>query len=168
MKKEEKKYKHGFTTPNNYFESFEEHLSAKLSSDSLPEKTGFKVPDDYFEQLEESIIQRVEALDEKPKARSLFTARYFTYAASIAASVVLIVSIMNSNSSPVGSIDDIEITSISEYIDDGNIDIDTYDVVALLQEDEIVTMDTENQFFSEESLEEYLLETLDESTLLIE
>jgi len=60
MNKNNRHIKTGFTTPENYFNNFDEKLLKKLSIEksesTLPLETGFKAPDDYFENFEETVL----------------------------------------------------------------------------------------------------------------
>ena len=80
----------------------------------------------------------------------------------------IIVSVFYSNKSIVKQIDSIKTSSIENYIDEGFIDLKSYEVLALLDDEDIVNIDLESNIFSEESLENYLLEKRIEETFLIE
>jgi len=60
MNKNNKHIKTGFTTPDDYFNNFEEKLLNKLSVEEsesdLPLETGFTTPDNYFLNLEETVL----------------------------------------------------------------------------------------------------------------
>jgi hypothetical protein len=161
-------YEHGFKTPKGYFEDFEARIFDESAISKLPDASGFKVPEGYFESFEAPELLMAASAKETPKVIQLLRNKYVRYTAAIAASVILILSIVNNNASVVGTIDDIELTAISEYIEDENVDFDTFDVIALLQEDELTNLNTQNQYITDEILEAYLLETLDDATLLTE
>jgi len=63
MNKNNKHHKAGFTTPENYFNNFDEKLLNKLSIEenesTIPLETGFKTPDSYFTNLEETVLQKL-------------------------------------------------------------------------------------------------------------
>ena len=161
-------YKHGFNAPEGYLDSFEDRLFANKSVFELPESDGFKIPDGYFETLETRLIAASKAPEAQPKVIQLYRNKYLRYVAAIAACTILIVTIVKGNASTAGTIDDIELAAISEYIESENVDFDTFDVIALLQEEELTNLNTQNQYVSEETLETYLLETLEDATLLTE
>jgi hypothetical protein len=62
----------------------------------------------------------------------------------------------------------LKIASIETYIDEGYLDLESYEVLALLDDEDLTNINLENDIFSEESLENYLLENSIEETLLIE
>lgn len=63
MNKNNKHIKTGYSTPDNYFNNFEEKLLNKLSikenESVLPTETGFSTPDNYFDNLEETVLQKL-------------------------------------------------------------------------------------------------------------
>lgn len=162
-----KKHSSGFNIPKDYFEDFEDRLFSKLSEDKLPKETGFNVPDGYFEQLEERLESKINESEKKTKIIPLFTKRTLYYAAAIAACAVLVFSLVN-NTISINNLETIEISSIESYIDEGYLGIDSYDLSSLLMEDDLLTITPESNLFSEETLEEYLLENIDDSSILIE
>jgi hypothetical protein len=162
--KNEEKYNHGFKAPDDYFESFEERLFNKLKETELPKKHGFDVPDGYFENLEERILQNV-AQEKTVKVIRLFKRKTFIYAISVAACAALVFSIYTGNT---GKVEPLRIADIEAYIDGDAMDLDSYDIAQLLSEYEIDNLTLENEIFSQESLEDYLLDHLDDTTLLIE
>ncbi len=162
-----KKQNHGFDLPKNYFEDFEDRLFIKLSEDKLPKESGFGIPDGYFDQLEDRVLKRVTVSEEQGKVIPLFSRRTLAYAVAIAACAVLVFSLVNNNNT-INNIETIEISSIESYIEEGNLGIDSYDVASLLKEEDINNISLENDLFSEELLEEYLLENIDDSSILIE
>ncbi len=164
----DKKHTHGFTTPKDYFESFEERLFERLSEGKLPEETGFAVPEDYFDTFEDRLMDRIEKEDRKIKVIPLFGKRTLMYAAAIAACAVVVFSVFDFGNKSDVNIQDLHFSSIESYIEDGNLELETYEVLALLGDEELDKISLEHEFLSEENIEEYLLENLDNNTLLIE
>ena len=68
----------------------------------------------------------------------------------------------------VKQMDSLKIASIENYIDEGYLNLESYEVLALLDDEDLTNIDFESDIFSEESLENYLLENSIEETLLIE
>ena len=155
----------GFNTPQNYFEDFEERLFLKISEDIIPKESGFKIPDNYFENVEDVIVNKVNENTPQPKIISLFTKKTILYAVSIAACAAIVFSIFNVDDG-MNEIIPIQVSEIEEYIDEGNISFDTYDLTSMLSEEEDFSL--ENDLFSEEILEEYLLESIDDDNLFLE
>ncbi|MFT4697809.1 MAG: hypothetical protein ACI9SJ_000940 [Flavobacteriaceae bacterium] len=157
----------GLNTPQNYFEDFEERLFLKISEDIIPKESGFKVPDNYFDQLENTILNKVNEKEiiHKSKVISLFSKKTLLYAASIAACATIVLSLFNLDNTII-DLNDIQLSVIEEFIEEENISFDTYDLTSLLIEDDDLTL--ENDLFSEETLEKYLLESIDDTSLFIE
>jgi len=160
-----KKHKHGFKVPKGYFQNFEEQLFAKIEEKQLPQQSGFQVPSDYFKKVEETIMKRLIVSKNPPKVINLFSRRTIGYAAAIAACAILIFSIINHTTT---NFNNIKTASIENYINDRNIDIDSYDVMGLLNDTEINDISFGTQLFSDKNLEEYLLENMDDTTFLNE
>jgi hypothetical protein len=163
MKKEDK-YNHGFKAPDDYFQDFEERLFSKLKEAELPKKHGFDVPDGYFEDLEERILQNVTQ-EKTVKVIPLLKRKTFIYAVSVAALAALVFSIFTKNTD--GEIL-LQIADIEAYINADAMDLDSYDIAQLLSDDELDNLAFENEIFSQENIEDYLIENLDDTTLLIE
>lgn len=157
----------GFKTPEKYFDNFEAELFARIEEEKLPKSAGFQVPKGYFDNLEEMIIAK-EIPSRKPsKVIPLFTKRYIGYAAAIAASLIIGVAIFNSNQSK-STLDTIQLSLIDKYIDEGNLNMDLYDLTSYLEPHDIRIVDFENQHFSQTTLEDYLLENTDVEILIDE
>lgn len=156
----------GLNVPHGYFENFEDSVMLRVMEDSFPKNTGFKTPDGYFDGIEDRLTENVITREET-KVISIFRNTRLLYVAGVAACVVLIVALFNGFGSEL-SIEDISVANIEEYINEGGMDIDSYDVFALLNDEEISELHINTELFSEESLENYLIENIDETSLLIE
>ncbi len=64
--------KNPFTTPENYFDNFQDRLMDKLSKEEhiIPSNSGFKTPDTYFESFQERLNSKLKK--EEVKVISLF------------------------------------------------------------------------------------------------
>ena len=71
MNKNNKHIKTGFTTPDDYFNHFEEkvlkQLSIKENETTLPLETGFTTPNDYFTNLEEKLFHKISTEEDIQK-----------------------------------------------------------------------------------------------------
>ena len=164
----EKKHKHGFKVPDNYFDNFEARLFDNLKSKALPKDSGFRAPHGYFESFEDNLVQKLFPSDKRPKVIRLNSKRTLAYVFAIAACLALIVSVALQKESLVQQLDSLKVATIENYIDEGYMDLESYEVMALLNDDDLVNMNIENDIFSEENLETYLIEQNIEETLLIE
>lgn len=156
----------GFKTPENYFERFEEHLFSKISEGNFPSSAGFKAPDGYFDTLEERILKTVIISEEPIKVITLFPKKYFGYAAAIAA--CLIVGFMVFNNKTDNSLDSLQMAAIDTYIEEGNLNLDLYELTSYIDDEDITNLNFENKQFSDKALESYILENFDEESLINE
>ena len=163
----DQKHTSGFGAPKGYFDEFEDRLFSKMSEDQIPKNSGFKVPKGYFDGLEDKTMENYYELNKSKRVIPLFSRKTLVYAASIAASAVLIFSLMKTDN-PITDVDAIEISTIENYIDEGLLGYDTSDVSALLIDDDLTDLMSENDLITEEMLENFLLENIDDATLLIE
>ena len=152
------KHKHGFKVPENYFENFEAQLFDKIKSEELPMDSGFRVPEGYFENLEDSIFNKLYVSERRSKVIKLNSKMTLAYVLAIAACLALIISVAVQNKSIVQRLDSLKVASIENYINEGYMDLESYEVMALLNDDDLTNMNLENDIFSEESLETYLME----------
>lgn len=162
-----KKLKHtGYKVPQDYFNTFEDRLFSKIKTAS-DSQSGFKVPEGYFATLEENVLNKVETQQNTThkagKIISLFTPKKVLWAVSIAASVVLVFSLINTK-----TITNTEITTqdIALYISNNESDFKETDIISYLTDDEINQLTQNNLLVNEQTLEEYLLENIDETSLL--
>lgn len=163
-----KKHKSGFKVPENYLDNFENRLFEKIESEIIPKETGFKVPDGYFDNLEDTILKRVNTEEKSQQVINLNSRRTWLYLTAIAASLAIIVSMLVKNESIAEQMDSLKMATIENYIDEGYLDLESYEVLALLDDEDLTNINFESDIFSEELLENYLLENSIEETLLIE
>jgi len=163
-----KKSKHisGFKTPQNYFEDFEAQLFGKIEEDNLPKTAGFKVPENYFENLEDRVLKQIKTSEKPAKVIPLFPKKYFGYAA-IAACLVIGFTIFDTQTENV-TLDALQLATIDNYIEEGNLNLDLYDITTFINDEDILNVNLEEQQFSEATLKNYLLENLDEEILIDE
>ncbi len=156
-----------FNIPQDYFEDFEDRLFLKISEDKLPKTHGFKVPETYFTEVDNKINKTIKesVVIKKPKVISLFTRKTILYAASIAACAVLFLSIFKTDEN-ILSMNDIQVSEIESFIENGNISFDTFELTSMLDDDDELIL--ENDLFSEETLEDYLLENINDTSLFLE
>tara|TARA_B100000508_G_C11302260_1_gene200460 strand:- start:54 stop:545 length:492 start_codon:yes stop_codon:yes gene_type:complete len=160
----EKKYSNGFKTPPNYFESVEDAVFQKILEEELPKTTGFEVPEEYFSTFEKELFEKIRKEPKKVNVKQLYRQNWFQYSIGIAACLVIgLVFFWDST-----SVESPEATEIATYIQNDGLDLDSYDIAQLLSEEQIDELIDENNLFSEESMENYILEHLDDPSLLTE
>lgn len=155
-----------FKVPEDYFETFEERLFSKMAVESFPKAAGFRVPETYFEGLEERVCKTV-ILEKPKKVIPLFPKKYFGYAATLAACLVIGFAIFTNNPDQ-SSLDALQLAAIDTYIEEGNLNLDLYDVTSYIEDADISNIDLDVEQFSESALKDYLLENLDAETIINE
>lgn len=150
----------GFKTPSGYLDELEDRVFARLNNEDGSKdlkSSGFNLPENYFDTVEASVLNRLETKRET-KIISLLTRRRLTYISSVAAALILAFTLFLNNE--VGA-DELNYEVVSDYILDE--DIDSYDLAALLTEEELSSIDIEiyNDSYNTDSIEDYLLENVD-------
>lgn len=141
----------GFKVPENYFEEFSDALFTKIHEESLPKETGFTIPKSYFEEVGENIISAIEF----PKKRKNTKVKILYAISSVAAAVLLFFSIFNYNKTEVINFNEVTNTDIEEWITQGNMNFDSYDVASI---DSNISWSTtiELENISNEEIDNYL------------
>ncbi|WP_340076886.1 hypothetical protein [Leptobacterium sp. I13] len=144
----------GFILPKGYFEEFEDRLFHKLN-EQQPEplnKNGLQVPDGYFEHFEGRLFEKLE---KETKVIKLNPYKKYYYAvASIAATILLVVSLnvlLNRNSL---SMESLTSTEIENYID--HTSIDAYDIAQLYSDVNLEDIQLITEPLADEELIDYL------------
>ncbi|WOD44301.1 hypothetical protein [Hwangdonia lutea] len=157
----------GFKTPDNYFESFDDKLLAKLKAQNKLDDiktTGFKVPNDYFETIDDAILSTVQN-QKDTKVVSLFSWRKMAYASAVAASIILMFNLFFNTPEKL-TFDSLEIASIENYLAEEG--FTTYELATLLTDEELNSEAFTNTQITEDSLEDYLLNNANIEDLLID
>lgn len=127
------KSKKTFKTPNNYFDAIENSVISKLKAESIHGENDNKVPDNYFDSIEDKVLDKIKT-SEKGK---VIKTRFLKYVAPLAiAASLLLIFILNNNSNSV-TFDSLTFTEIEDWIDEGSIDIDEFNISALYSEVEL-------------------------------
>lgn len=150
--------KTGFKTPDTYFESIENRVITELNKDISLDKindNGFKTSNNYFETIEDKVLTTLNEYKET-KVISLFSRRNILYFSSISAVVVIMLGLFFDKTT--GDFNDIDLEIVETYLEEQN--LDTYDIASLLTEDDLSedNFGIINDNFSEESLEDYLMD----------
>jgi len=152
-----KKHIPKFEVPQDYFSNFEDQLFARLEEEQFPATPGFRIPNGYFDGVESKIIKKVLA-DKKHKTIPLFQRNYTKYAVAIAACLVIAISIYNRNDISEQTINNIQLSKIDSYIDDGNLEMDLYELTHYLNDLGDLDLNLNDATISNTAIEEYLME----------
>ena len=117
----------GFNTPEKYFSNFENELLAKINSEEFPKETGFINPENYFTDIEENLIAAVPKERSKKKLRNLV----IPFVSSAAAILVLYFGFNRPQENMEVNFDALTVTEINEWIKDGNMDVNSYDIASI-------------------------------------
>ncbi len=147
----------GYSAPDSYFESIEDNVMSKLNDGMVlgnSKDSGFKAPNNYFELVEDTVLDKLNN-DKVTKVIPLFLRRNILYVSTVAAAVMIMFGVFLNK--PNG-IDSLDIEVVESYLEDQ--DLDTYDIASLLTTEDLEEEDfgVINDSFSEESLEDYLID----------
>jgi hypothetical protein len=145
----------GFKVPKDYFHDLEAKIMSNTQLKSSVPTSGFEVPDTYFENLEDVILNKVKT---KPKVISLFSKRHLIYVSSMAAAVVLLISVFNRPQEEF-NFDAIETASIENYLFEEG--LAKHEIASLLSEADLEDFGNGDVDISDESLETYVLKNID-------
>lgn len=175
MKSNRSKYSEnsGFKIPEDYFKEFEERMMMRLTKQeesNLPLlESGFSVPEAYFESLEDKIIQKTEG--SRTKVRPLFRKEYLFYAAAVAAIFVLMLGNFFKAESyePIGW-DDIEISAMEEYLDEGYgfIDFNSSQYSEIIISDGKLIDDSDFYMVNSDAVFDYIDQNIEDPTYILE
>ncbi len=177
MKKNElhnKKITEGFSTPKDYFDTFEDRLFGKLEAEAvIPKKDGFKVPDAYFDGLEDSLTDKLfTPVTEETKVIPLSNRRVYLKYISYAAACILFFGILTNidfgGSGKAGKEVTIVDADINTFIENDLIALNNYDMVDVFEEENIDISTIFEVNLDETETIDYLENTTDPYDLLIE
>ncbi len=155
-----------FKVPTNYFDEFENHLLNKINEEVLPKNIGFKTPPGYFNKLDAKIKRKNNSKSKEGKLIPVVSKKKFIYAASLAAIVILVFSVIK-DTTRFYTLEEIEISNIENFINEGNIQLKQHEI-SILFTDEILNNMTSNQSrLSGNQLENYLLENINDLNALL-
>ena len=146
----------GFKTPANYFESLDAQILERLADKEMIsgiDNPGFTVPKDYFDSVESMVFEKLTAQPEQPVI-TLKPRRTFYYVAGIAASLVLLVSLVFNNTNDSLSINTIDTASIENYLYQEDYSYD--DLANLLQTDYMSETDFIDINISDDYIDQYI------------
>jgi hypothetical protein len=137
-----------------------------LSHTSLKEKvseSGFSIPEDYFDIVEDNILSRISQ-KEPVKVISLINRKSILYVSSIAAALILMFNLIDRKAGI--DINSIETTSIERYLSDEDFGSD--ELAVLFDYSEFLDDSFNSISFSEEAMEDYVIDNLELDDLYIE
>ncbi len=152
----DKKGKSGFRVPEDYFDDFPARLEQRLKqpgSASWPEESGFRVPEGYFDQLGDRISERVGR--EPARVRKLWSGR-LGWAAAAAAAIVILLTFRPGESGNTLAFEDLAGLEIQQYLEDGQDDLDAYELAETLPLEDIAIGDMLEAIPEDDQILDYL------------
>lgn len=157
----------GFRVPKNYFETFEENLFQKLALNSekhTANPSGFKTPEAYFKNVENKLFNSTKST-QHVKVVKLITFKNLVYTASVAAAVILMLSLIFNTQKKL-DFESLEVATLHYYIETA--DFTTNDIASLLSDDELSSELIMQETVSDQAIETYLMDTANFQDLLID
>lgn len=153
----------GLKVPKDYFSQVEEQILSDVHLKNKIEASGFEVPETYFESLDDRILAQLSTTNDT-KVRSLFSWKKAVYATAIAASIVLMFNVFFTSETITFS--DIDTASIEDYLEIE--DYTSLDLASLLTDEELHKDNFIENEIPENSIEDYLINTIEIEDLMIE
>ncbi|RED46019.1 hypothetical protein [Seonamhaeicola aphaedonensis] len=146
----------GFKVPNGYFNNIEDQITNRFKLEERSNTTGFKTPEHYFDDLEDTILDKISRENE-PKVIKLFNKKTIVYASSIAAAVLLLISLTLFDSKI--TFDDLDNETVENYLLYEN--IDSYEIASFLDEEDLKEENFVEFNIDEDAVEDYIFDNLD-------
>ncbi len=150
----------GMFVPDSYFENFTVAVGEKQAL-LKGVRPGLIVPKEYFDSVEDKVFQSLQKDDtsfvinkEQKKKATKPIIKSLWISVAVAASLALFVVLQN----PFEKKESITIVDIEMWIDEGELDLSSYELAAVLEED-VESLNIQNSL-NEEEIEEYLLEEM--------
>lgn len=146
-----KKKKSGFSIPEDYFENIESSILLNTKKSDWASNP-FKVPQNYFEEFDSTVLNQIN----EKKSNSIFTLNRFWIPVSIAAMLILNISIFTFQKQDQS----IEMADMENWLEDGTVDLNTYEIASVYEE-ELEDIDL-TDFIESEEIEDYLYNDMNE------
>ncbi|MDO5977734.1 hypothetical protein [Flavivirga spongiicola] len=153
----------GFKVPDDYFNALEDVILSDIKLKKMSSNSGFKLPEDYFNTLENAIIDKVSTKT-STKVIPLFRKRTLIYISGIAATVLLLFNLSIFENKP--TFNSLDFETVENYIMNEN--IGSYEIAALLSEEDLLEENFIDYQVEEETVEIYILDNIDVEDIIIE
>ena len=150
-----KNTKNPFKTPQGYFNSFEDKLMDKLSTEGsvMPKARGFTVPENYFDTFNDKLTNK---LIKETKVIPLYPVKkIIAFVASIAAIAIIFFG-YNWNSTEKLSISALANTDIEAYFENNEFDLTSYEIAEVLPFTDTEFSNMLNSSIENENILDYL------------
>ncbi len=164
--KEKKGPIHGVNVPDGYFDRLEDQLDHYMDQAFMPESHGMHTPEGYFEGMEDRIMEAWRAEQKTGKIIPLYRRREIQWISAFAAVLLLTLMVVRPDTGSPDQIDQLSAIQMEDFLME-EMEWDVYELGDLMEDSEIEVL-PDSELFSGEELEQYLMEHLDDNTLLIE
>ena len=166
--------KPNFQLPDGYFDSFNKELEAQIALEEVlggKIASGFNTPECYFDDFKVEMIpllrKRISAEQfNKPKVIALHKRQWLWTAASVAAIVLVAISIFPMSSNAL-TFDSLEVAEIEAYVENQDIAFSDYEIGIMLTDDAFETLES-TSYIDDAALIEYLENNTEDESILIE
>lgn len=163
-----------FKVPQGYFESLEDRIMDSVATDEIEQNLpghGFLMPKGYSESFEHRLFERMSQenlaqTNAQPKIRRLDLRKGFKYAAAVAAAVLLVGTLLNSNQPTANQgLEHIDLLTLEGYLQE--VSETPNSNLQFIITDQQDSLETKNDIIIEQdALLEYLKENIDEPSIL--
>ena len=153
----------GFKVPDDYFNTLEDVTLSEIKLKKMSSDSGFKLPEDYFNTLEATITNKIST-KAPTKVIPLFRKRILIYISSTAAVVLLLFNLSIFKNKP--TFESLDFETVENYIMNEN--IGSYEIAALLSEEDLLEEYFIEYQIEEETIEAYILDHLDVEDIILE
>lgn len=163
-----------FKVPQGYFESLEERVMASVATDEIEQNLpqhGFMMSEEYLDSFEDRLFDRMEQenllnKEVRPKVRRLPFRESLKYAAAVAAVLLIVGTLFNSNQpSTPDSLENIDLLTLEGYLQEvSETPNSNLHFIITEQQDSLGTND--DIIIEQDALLEYLKENIDETSIL--
>lgn len=186
-----KQFGSGFSIPKGYFETVENSVFSKISSEKLTNENPFNLPKDYFDTIEDKVFEKIKKEEQKPSFsvpdgyfdsiedkvfekinsepkvidfKTRFIKTFLPIAAAASLLLFFTLQLLNKPSQQ-DLFASVKTSEIENWIENGEIELDAYDIAAVYNETDFENLDL-NQQFDEDNLTKYL-EDIDVESLIL-
>jgi hypothetical protein len=160
------KNKTGFSTPSDYFSNLEDDIAMKLSEENFDKKNNFKVPDSYFSTIEDAVLDKITSKETKVIS---FKERVLKMIPIVAAASVVLFIALNSfvfNTGEELTLDSLSENDLELWFDSKT--LSTSEIALVLEDDIIIDHDFSFSTIEDETIEDYINDSIDSTDLLNE
>lgn len=159
-----------FTTPEGYFDNFNERLFARIEAESdnepntdfLPKSDGFSVPKQYFEQVQRKLLHNTSINTEVKVIQLNPFKKYYAVAAAIVVLLSLATVFFLSKQEESITFEDLAANDIDSYFDTAILDMSSNEITEVLEFETISLDDISTYAIEDEAILDYLDEAYED------